>query len=112
MKTLLTAKHNASVHRISRQKHTHTVKPALVQLKTLFALVSVKIDQCKDTTGINFALCSKHACVCKRGDLRGKESAHNRVGFASATVQTESTADGDAAVFIPHIQPQLTSAPS
>lgn len=38
--------------------------------------------------------------------------ALNRVGFPSATVQTESTADGDAAVFIPHIQPQLTSAPS
>lgn len=30
----------------------------------------------------------------------------------SATVQAESTADDDAAVFIPHIQPQLTSAPS
>lgn len=36
----------------------------------------------------------------------------NTVGFSSATVQTESTADGVAAVFIPHIQPQLTSAPS
>lgn len=34
------------------------------------------------------------------------------VAFPSATVQAESTADGDAAVFILHIQPQLTSAPS
>lgn len=36
----------------------------------------------------------------------------NTVDFLSATVQTESTADSVAAVFIPHIQPQLTSAPS
>lgn len=48
-------------------------------------------------------------CVCvweREGD--GRECSS--VGFLSATVQTESTADGDAAVFIPHIQPQLTSA--
>lgn len=31
------------------------------------------------------------------------------VALPSATVQAESTADGDAAVFIPHIQPQLNS---
>lgn len=34
------------------------------------------------------------------------------VALPSATVQAGSTADGDAAVFTPHIQPQLTSAPS
>lgn len=42
----------------------------------------------------------------------GRQRALKSVGFPSATVQTESTADGDAAVFIPHIQPQLTSASS
>lgn len=45
-------------------------------------------------------------------EMGERYKALNRVGFPSATVQTESTADGDAAVFIPHIQPQLTSAPS
>lgn len=34
------------------------------------------------------------------------------VVLPSAPVQSESTADGDAAVLTPHIQPQLTSAPS
>lgn len=38
--------------------------------------------------------------------------ALNNVAFLSAAVQTMSTADCDAAVFIPHIQSQLTSAPS
>lgn len=57
-------------------------------------------------------MCNEHACVCVRGDERERdlERALNSVGFPSATVQTESTADGDAAVFIPHIQPHLTSA--
>lgn len=50
------------------------------------------------------------ACACQR-DGSEIESA-NSVDFLFAIVQTESTADGDAAVFIPHTQPQLTSAPS
>lgn len=53
-----------------------------------------------------------HVCATE-GDGRGDlERALNSVSFASATVQTESTADGDAAVFIHHIQPHLTSVPS
>lgn len=34
------------------------------------------------------------------------------VVLPSAPVQSESTAEGDAAVLTPHSQPQLTSAPS
>ncbi len=44
--------------------------------------------------------------------MEERQRALNSVAFPSATVQIESTADGDAAVFILHIQPQLTSAPS
>ena len=56
---------------------------------------------------------NEHACVRKKGRWeRDLERTLNSVGFPSATVQTESTADGDAAVFIHHMQPHLTSAPS
>lgn len=50
--------------------------------------------------------------ICVRQMMGKRYRALNSVAFPSATVQTKSTADGDAAVFIPHIQPQLTSAPS
>lgn len=57
---------------------------------------------------LNWVQC--HNCMMNTSEKDGREIGS--VAFPSATVQAASTADGDAAVFTPHIQPQLTSASS